>query len=283
MAGKKRVPARMKAKHEFKPQGFTKKEWITMGIVALAIVLAVAGYLLLRDYFDGSLRVKDGAVQAEDNWIVANTGDTLKPKYFKLGSVSPVDGFTMENERYPSDDNVSNFVYKPTGDSALDSVSVMAAKGGAEAMAQQYATTYSTYLQSATAGEVREVTVGGRTGWGFTFDYAPTETEAAATATPAPEATIAPEATSAPAAKTVRSVIVYFDASRGMSVFASLTTKADDADKLPDTDSLFKALDPFVAGMTIDGVVQATAAPAETAASDAGATMAPAAAATPAA
>jgi hypothetical protein len=285
MAGKKRVPARMKAKQDFKPQGFTKKEWITMGIVVAAIVVLIIGYFLLRDFFDGSLRTHGGKVQAEDNWIVVNTGTTDKPKYFKLGTVSEVDGYTLKNEHYSGDDNVPTFVYTPDEASAIENVTLLAAKGQAEEMAGKVSANYSSYLQGAVPSEVSQVTVGGRTGWAFSCDYQDTEAQPEATATPAPEATaaeatvaaeataapeatpaaeatVAPEATPAPVTKAARVVSIYFDASHSMSVLASITAKADDAAQLPATDAMYKMLDPFVKGMTIDGEVASTAAPA---------------------
>jgi hypothetical protein len=278
MAGKKRVPARMKAKQEWKPQGFTKKEWITMGIVLGAIVVLILGYFLLRDFFDGSLRIAGGKVQADANWIVVNTGTTDKPKYFKLGSVSPVDGYAMTTEHYSGDDNVPTFQYTPDTAGAIDNVTILAAKGGAQEMAGKVAANYASYLQNAVASEVSEVTIGGRTGWAFSCDYEDQVPEATATpapeatpaaeataapeATPAAEATAAPEATPAPAVKAARVVNVYFDASRGMSVLTGITAKADTAAQLTSVEDLYKAMEPFAKGMSIDGEAQATAAPA---------------------
>ncbi len=279
MAGKKRVPARMKTKKEFKPQGFTKKEWITMGIVVAAIAVVIAGYFLLRDYFDGSLRISGGKVQAEENWVVVNTGTTDKPKYYKLGTVSDVEGYKRTAEHI-TDENVSAFVYKPDAKSAIDNISMTAAKGAAEEMAAKVSANYSSYLQNAVASEVSQVTIAGRSGWMFSCDYEDSTADAAAT--PVPEAT--PAATTAPAAKKVRVITVYFDASRGMSILTSITAKADDAAQLPSVEELTKALDPFIAGLTIDGEALSTAAPAATgsipASGDAVATAEPTAAAT---
>lgn len=292
MAGKKRVPARMKAKQEFKPQGFTKKEWITMGIVVAAIIVVVVGYLFLRDYFDGSLRTHGGKVQADADWIVVNTGTTGKPKYFKLGTVSDVDGYTRKNENYSGDANVPTFIYTPNDTaSAIENVTILAAKGQAEEMANKVSANYTSYLQNAVPSEVTQMTIGGHTGWAFSCDYQ--DTEPAATATPAPEASIAPEAaatatvapdataaatvapeataapepsaTPAPVTKPARLISIYFDASHSMSVLASITAKADDASKLPSVDELYKVLTPFVQSMTIDGEVKGTPAPVATA------------------
>jgi hypothetical protein len=261
MAGKKRVPARTKAKQEWKPQGFTKKEWITMGIVLGAIVVLVLGYFLLRDFFDGSLRISGGKVQADANWIVVNTGTSSKAKYFKLGSVSEVDGYAMATDHL-SDENVPTFVYTPETAGAIDNVTILAAKGQAEEMAVKVAANYGSYLQNAVASEVGQVTIGGRTGWAFSCDYEDPVPEA----TPAPDATVAPEATPAatpvPAVKAARLISVYFEASRGMSVLTSISAKADTAAQLPSVEDLYKAMEPFAKGITIDGEVQTTAAPA---------------------
>ena len=170
MAGKK-VPARVKAKKEYKPQGFTKQEWITIGIVAAVIAVLIIGYVLLRDLFDGSLKVTDGKVQAEENWIVVNTGTSSSPKYYKLGEVSPVDGYTMKRESLTGDDNAPTFVYTPEGESAVEDVTILAAKGGAEEMASKVLTNYASFLQNAVPGEVVQKTFGSRTGWSFSCDY----------------------------------------------------------------------------------------------------------------
>ena len=264
MAGKKRMPARMKAKKEWKPQGFTRKEWITIGIVLGAILVLVLGYFLLRGFFDGSLRISGGKVQADANAIVVSTGTTDKPKYFKLGSVSEVDGYAMATEHLTGDNNVPTFVYTPETAGAIDNVTMLAAKGQAQDMAGKVAANYASYLQNAVSSEVTQVTVGGRTGWAFSCDYEDPLPEAAAT--PAPEATVAPAATPAatpaPAVKAARVITIYFDASRSMAVLSSITAKADTKDQLPSVEDMYKAMEPFVQGLTIDGEAQPTAAPA---------------------
>lgn len=273
MAGKKRVPARVKAKKEYKPQGFTKQEWITIGIVVAVIAVIIAGYFLLRGFFDGSLRVSDGKVQAEENWIVVNTGTSSSPKYYKLGTASPVDGYAMEREALTGDENVPTFVFKPEAESPAEDVTMMAAKGGAEEMASKVLANYASYLQNAVPGEVAQKTLGGRTGWSFSCDYEDVSTvtpeatpapEAAAAAeaeaTPAPEATPAAEATAEPETVTraARTVGIYFDAPQGMSILVSSTAKADDAAGLPSLDELYAMLDPFIGGLSIEGESAAT-------------------------
>ena len=267
MAGKKRVPARAKAKKEFKPQGFTKQEWITIGIVVAVIAVLIIGYFLLRGFFDGSLRVSDGKVQAEENWIVVNTGTSSSPKYYKLGTVSPVDGYKMEREALTGDENVPTFVFKPEVESPAEDVTMMAAKGGAEEMASKVLANYASYLQNAVPGEVAQKTLGGRIGWSFSCDYEDVST-VAAEATPAPEATAEAEATPAPeatpaaetATRAARTVGIYFDAPQGMSILVSASAKADDAAALPSLDELYAMLDPFIAGMRIEGEPAATPA-----------------------
>ena len=252
MAGKKRVPARVKAKKEYKPQGFTKQEWITIGIVVAVIAVIIAGYFLLRGFFDGSLRISDGKVQAEENWIVVNTGTSSSPKYYKLGTASPVDGYAMEREALTGDENVPTFVFKPEGASPAEDVTMMAAKGGAEEMASKVLANYASYLQNAVPGEVSQKTLGGRTGWSFSCDY-----EDVSTVTP--EATAA-EATAEPETVTraARTVGIYFDAPQGMSILVSSTAKADDAAGLPSLDELYAMLDPFIGGLSIEGESAAT-------------------------
>ena len=281
MAGKKRVPARVKTKKEYKPQGITKQEWITIGIVVGVIAVLIIGYVLLRDLFDGSLKVTDGKVQAEENWIVVNTGTSSSPKYYKLGEVSPVDGYAMERQSLTGDENAPTFVFTPEGDSPLEDVTILAAKGGAEEMASKVLANYTSFLQNAVPGEVAQKTIGGRTGWSFSCDYDEVST-VTAEATAEPEATPAaetaePEATAEPetATRAARIVGIYFDAPRGMSILVTSTAKADDAAALPSLDEMYALLNPFNAGMRIEGEPAATPAADAVAVSDAVVTAAP--------
>ncbi len=73
-------------------------------IVALSIIVVVAG-TCCSDYFELA-RVKDGKVQAEENWISPTPVDSQKPQYFNLQRVAGWELYPGERA-LPSDDNVS--------------------------------------------------------------------------------------------------------------------------------------------------------------------------------
>jgi hypothetical protein len=215
---------------------------------------------------EGALPVVDGKVQAEANWIIANTGTQDQPVYRKLGEVQDVDGYTMEAEANGGDSNAPNFYYKPAADSPVDDVRVMAANYDAKSSAERAAKGYAAYFKNGVSSEATEATIAGRTGWFFSCDF---ENAVATTATPAPDATPA-------ASQMVRMVSVYFDAPNGLSVVISVTTKPGDAAALPDVDSMTKLLEPFVQMLAVeDDIAAATVAPEATVA-PAEATIAPA-------
>ena len=72
-------------------------------------------------------------------------------------------------------------------------------------------------------------------------------------------------------------VNIYFEASRGMSVLTGITAEADTNDQLPPVEDLYKTMEPFVQGLTIDGEAQATAAPVAEASAQPTAVASPAA------
>jgi len=219
------------------------------------------------------LEVVGGEAQAEDDWIVVNAGTRDNPRYFKLGAVSPAEGYTLEAEDISGDGNVPAFVYTPDGASAIEDVMVLAARGRAEELAGRVSASYASYLKGAVVSEVSRMVLGGRDGWTFSCDYDDADdpdaaAESDAAATPAP-------------ARPARMVLIYFDAPHGMSVLTSITAKADDAAQLPSVDEMYKALETVAQGMTIEGEAKATAAPVfsaeATAPAEATATPAPAA------
>lgn len=72
---------------------------LKFGIIFCACALVVAVILFFALYDDGSLPVADGMpVREADNWIVANTGSTSSPKYFKTGEINGLAGYTLDEE-----------------------------------------------------------------------------------------------------------------------------------------------------------------------------------------
>jgi hypothetical protein len=201
---------------------------------------------------EGVLPVVDGKVQAEDNWILVNTGNQQQPVYVKLGEVQDVDGYTMKAEKNGSEENAPNFFYYPAGDSQVDDVRVLAAYQDAQQSAEKAAKSYAAYFKNAVSSEATQVEVDGRTGWAFSCDYE--NALVGDTATPAPDATQAPVGT-------IRVYSVYFDAPNGLSVVVSVTSKPGEAASLLDATALSKLAEPFVQMLSIEGDI--AAAPAE--------------------
>lgn len=101
----------------------TKKELTVTIIVAAVVILALALFIGLYD--DGSLKVSGGAVQADgENNLIVNAGTGYEPRYFKLGQLADIDGYTLAASPISSDGNVNEFIYTPDGESPVDSISV---------------------------------------------------------------------------------------------------------------------------------------------------------------
>lgn len=101
----------------------TRKEiYFLIAIVALVVI----GIIISLIYDDGALKVKNGALQGvEDRWIVANGGTVSTPRYFKLGEVGELDGYTHVNLLSASDTLITDNYYYPTQDeNPIDYISI---------------------------------------------------------------------------------------------------------------------------------------------------------------
>ena len=101
----------------------SKKDIVILCV--LLVVLAV-GAVLLFTYDDGALKVKDGKiVDPGENWLIVNGNLKGGRRYFKLGEVGEIDGYTMEPEPFANDDNLHQFNYKPEAeDSAITKITL---------------------------------------------------------------------------------------------------------------------------------------------------------------
>lgn len=119
----------------------TKKEiTITVAIVAI-IVLGLILFNLLYD--DGSLKVVNGVAQAQGDSLIINEGTSRSPRYFKVGQLADIDGYSKESEPITSDDNVLKYTYTPAGESAIERVSVYAYGFSAQTFADATLASYS--------------------------------------------------------------------------------------------------------------------------------------------
>ena len=115
MAKKAKTSARSKGyRKTVKKQPFlTKKEIIILIAIIAAIALALILFNLLYD--DGSLDVVDGVAQMDNPEVSLVTSDVVgeETKYFKVGEVGEIDGYTRERVENSADANLATFDYHP--------------------------------------------------------------------------------------------------------------------------------------------------------------------------
>lgn len=166
MAKKAKTSARSKGyrKTEKKRPFLTKKEIIYLVIIVAAIALAlILGFLL---YDDGSLDVVDGVVQTEnlDSSLIVNAGSKDEPKYFKIGEVGELEGYTRERTDGLGT-TYASFYYYPE-DEASDVEYLYVAPGAKTpvSMAQtSYISSMSSTMVLGSAGEgIQEIDIDGR-------------------------------------------------------------------------------------------------------------------------
>lgn len=127
-----------------------------------ALVLAIVLFALL--YNDGSLPLNDEnmPVTEGDNWLVANVGTTSERKFYKLGEVNAVDGFTLDTENI---DQVSSawkmYTFYPNDpDSQIVDYLVMGISNPAESTAQGAQLNYKAYEGNLQISEVEKAILG---------------------------------------------------------------------------------------------------------------------------
>ena len=182
--------ARSKGYRTYKKEekGFTKGEIRTMIIGFAVIVIALICVLVLPDAIESRhlLKVRDGAiVDAGDNWLIRNVGDSSKAKYRKIAEVNPADGYQLEKVAAGTTNDLSTmFYYEPTegnADAAAQEYYVIAGSDEYDALASyiyNYAATLGEILEQS---EIQTVDVGGRSASYFTVKYTATDSSDAET------------------------------------------------------------------------------------------------------
>ncbi len=101
-------------------------------------VLVVALILFAVFYHGDNLPVKNGQVEAGDNWIVSNLSTSSAKRYYKLGEVNAVAGFTRNTESSSkTDTNETDFVFAPDDEaSPIKQVYITGVKEKPRAMAE---------------------------------------------------------------------------------------------------------------------------------------------------
>ena len=151
------------AKKSARSKGFRKvtekKPYLSKKeIIALCAMLAVVlvGAILLFSYDDGALKVKDGKiVDRGDNWVVVN-GSSNGRRYFKLATVTDLDGYTLESTPSMTDENILSYKYTPAEEGA-PTLTIT----GVPAKPERAASYYQSLINALTPTEVSAGDIGG--------------------------------------------------------------------------------------------------------------------------
>lgn len=221
-------------------------------LCALVVAIAVGAFFLFR-YDDGALKVKDGAVvTGGDNWVVANGSNTRgAARYYKLGEVGELEGYTREAKPMESDPNLTEFVYaNDDAEAAVKSVTVTTSHAAAKAMAA-YAATMIDGADGAEVGDVQTEELGGATVSYFLYGASPVEKSGDAEE----EDEAAEEAEEAEGSEEMeyqRAVRAYLDADHGCCVVLRCEGGGDTADACPTDEQLMEALEKAIPVVTLE-------------------------------
>jgi hypothetical protein len=107
----KHSPGKVYHTPEAKPM--SRKAKIILCICAAVLLLTGIWFFFIHD--NGYLPVKGGVVQVTgDDWLIVNYGTASKPKYLKIATVGPVEGYTRDtNANYKTDKNTTDFILRP--------------------------------------------------------------------------------------------------------------------------------------------------------------------------
>ena len=251
----------------------SKKE---IAVVCIIVAIIAVGAFFLFRYDDGALKIKDGAVVADgDNWLIVDGSNTPgRPRYFRLGEMGEIDGFSREKSTSATDGNVPQYVFTPAGGDEGASISVTCAHSPAETLADYTRNTLNSLGTAAELGEVQSAEFAGQTTRYYLYTTEPAQedaeraTEAAEAADePAGEATEttdeaadepageATETTDEAAPKYTRALAGYFDSPReNCCVIVFVESSADTAEGRLDDEALTALLEKAVAAVTLDAV-----------------------------
>ena len=168
-----------KATNQKKPY-LSKKEIIALVVIVAVIALVVTLFNIFYD--DGSLKVRGGVVQVSgENSILYNAGKTSEPKYFKVGEIHDVDGYTLESAVFGSDENLHTYTLTPKADDAAYTVRISASNQSAELLGNNMPIQMKSYLPNMETTDVVKLDNDDHAVWYYTSLYTseitPEETE----------------------------------------------------------------------------------------------------------
>ena len=230
MAKKKRKPVYVpKEKRPKKPMQKAQKRNLLIGIGAAALALL----LLFVFYNDGSLRSWFGNISAQDNWIVVNARERGQgSKYYKLGEVGAIEGFTWKpDESIKTDKNEQDFYFRPDdGTSRVSLAYIGGVRLKPAAMAEEVHASFLQMYGEENVGAIKTGTLSGREATYFV--------------------TLSTEKQEDGTEKKTQQLTCYLPAVRDLSVLITLSLQVnDELPPLPDEEVLARA-EPFAAAIT---------------------------------
>ena len=261
--------ARKSAKSKGYRKQAAKKPYLSKRDIAILCVLIVAvaiGAILLFRYDDGALKLKDGAVVTEgDNWLIVNGSNVRgRARYFKLGEMGEIEGYTREAHGIVTDANVPEYAFTPVDEAAgITSITATASHSGAEALAK-FGTESLAAIEGTSVGDTVEADINGHAVQYsiYTSEHAVAEAaeEAAEEAADASEgsdeaaedADTAADDTAAEPNRFTKSLSGYFDAGHDSCIAIHVESSAESADGYLADDALTEALAQAVMAVTLE-------------------------------
>lgn len=141
----------------------TKKEIIALVVIVAAILI---GLVLFNTFYDDGF-IKENEVQQGD--IVAYAGSDLRDRYFKVGTIGEIEGFTLD-ERAEDATPIESYIFTPESEAdSVTSVSVSGSFVNAELLAAN-TMAYMSGIESDFS-EVMETTIQDHKAFVFSYNY----------------------------------------------------------------------------------------------------------------
>ena len=222
----------------------TKKEIIITACIAAALILAFVLFNVLYD--DGSLKIKNGELQASENSLILNTGSSKHPVYYKIGEIDGIEGYTLDRHPQGTDPHDMEFVFYPEGESDIDLISVNTYAYDASVFTASAETTYAND-STMDSTELKTIEDDGHAVSYLTFRVL--EQEEAAVEEAAEETT---EETAAEEVTYVQALHGYVNVNTDQCVYILIRNDVDSPDQYVDDSVLEEALNQVLASLSYE-------------------------------
>ena len=227
----------------------SKKEIIVLCAVLVAVVI---GAILLFSYDDGALKVRDGKVVTDgDNWLIVNGSSVRnRPRYFKVGEVGDIEGYTRELGA-TTDANVPQYVYRPEDEnSRIVDIDILSSHNAAGEAATNTANNLP-MLGYTDISEVHATTVNGADAYYLTYTLSPEDAEAMNAVAETGDAEADETDKEAPKAQ---KLLMGFMPVDGENCFiVRVASQADTLEDCPDDETLLQLMNQAAATVTTAG------------------------------